>query len=291
MNFPKKAKKGGRYRIKSHRRKSLSSFPAYPARFPTLEEDTTMVATDANGKERRRSRSTDTKKYAKTIAPKVALHYKEIIRFGTLYAAARLRQPLSQHKAQLSDLLPGPENAADIAAEAFKKLLSGERKDWDGNPDKLHQAIGSCINSLLSGRLKRHDNILTTSIDDAKLDWLYGDNYREDPYLEPAEEYANRHCKAKIIRRLLPAAGYEVEAEILSSMIIHRAFNVDVIADLTGMNEKQISDAFVRLAEYVQTDEFAIRLTEVFGEAVTKPAPQEIQDLASEIVRVRFGRN
>jgi hypothetical protein len=186
------------------------------------------------------------------------------------------------------------DNAKEIAAEAFKKLLSGERRDWDGDPEMLHQAVGSCINSILSGRLKRDDNVYTTYIDDyvddGKLDWLCRNAQREDPFLEPAEEYANRHSKVRIIERLLPAAGYEAEAAILRCMIIHRAFNVSAIARLTGMTKECISDALMRFAEYTQTDEFAVRLTEVFGDSLARPVPREIQNLAKDVVRVRFGR-
>jgi hypothetical protein len=229
---------------------------------------------------RRKSRGALSKDYARTIKPKVAQHYQEIIRFGAVYAAAWLRRPRSKHQAHLSDLLPTADNAKEIAAEAFKKLLSGERRDWDGEPETLHQAIGSCINSILSSRLSRNDNLSTAPIDATKVDWFYGDADREDPYLEPAEEIANRHSKVKIIRRLLPADNYDVEAQILSAMILHRAFNVDVIAALTGMSERHISDAFVRLAAYVQTDEFAERSNNVFGASFTSvalPARQRTQ--------------
>jgi antitoxin Xre/MbcA/ParS-like protein len=206
--------------------------------------------------------------YARTIGPKVALYYKEILRFGTSYAHVQLRRPLSKRSAQPSELAPesASENAEDIAAEAFKKLFSGERQDWDGNPATLHGAVGSCINSMLSGRLKRGDDIYTSYVDDEKLDSVYSDSARDDPDLEPAEEHANRHSKARIIRRLLPPQGYEDEAAILGSMILYRAFNADVIAELLGMSRARISDAFARLSAYVQTDEFAERLSEVFGE-------------------------
>jgi hypothetical protein len=241
---------------------------------------------------RRKPQSIPLEEYARTIAPKVALHYKEIFRFGVHYAVARLRRPKSKHSPHLSDLVPNnaKANAYDLAAEAFKKLLSGERQDWDGNPQNLQAAVGSCINSMLSGRLKRDDNVCTTYLEDIELDWLYSTKERIDPYLEPAEEYADRHSKAKVIRRLLPANGYGDEGEILTAMIIHRAFDVDKISDLTGMDRKQIATAFMRLAEFVQTEQFAIQLTKVLGDSVARPIPHEIQSLAAEIIQVRLGR-
>jgi len=233
------------------------------------------------GKERRKPRSISERQYARTVGRKVAEHFREILKFAATYAAARLRQ--SQDSAHLSDLVPGKENAEEIAAEAFKKLLSGERRDWDGKTETLHRAIGSCVNSILSSRLRRSDNRLTTPIEDTKLEWLYGDKHRLDPYLEPAEEIANRQSQARIIRRLFPTDGYQVEAEILSTMIIHRAFNIDVIAALTGMGQQQISNAFMRLASYTRTDEFAIRHAQVFGDRGTGPDVYEIRSLAAEI--------
>jgi hypothetical protein len=222
--------------------------------------------------------------YAKTIRPLVALLHQEILEFGEWYAKRQLRRPRSRQVANLSDLVPGNDNARDLAVDAFTKLLSGERQDWDGNPETLRQAVGSCINSMLSGRLKRHDNVLTTPIDDLQLDWLYADIRREDPDLEPAEEHANRFCKVKIVRRLLLDKGYHVEAEILSAMIMYRAFHAEMIAERTGLNMKQVSGAFARLASYVQTDEFAIELGKVSGEIVESSALAEIKEQMEDIV-------
>src|SRR5437868_6887395 len=109
-------------------------------------------------RERRGSRVMSSEEYAQTIAPKVALHYEEILRFGASYAEAQLRRPSSRQKPRPSDLLPGNDNAPDLAMEAFTKLLSGERQDWDGNPETLRKAVENCINSILSGRLKRSEN-------------------------------------------------------------------------------------------------------------------------------------
>lgn len=233
-------------------------------------------------RERRGSRLVSVEEYARTVAPKVALHYKEIFQFGLLYARALLRRPSSKQRPRPTDLLPAnaDETAQDIAAEAFKKLLSGERQDWDGNPETLRQAVGKCIKTILSARLKRDDNLYTTYIQDAQLDWFYGEAQRDDPYLEPLEEHANRHAKARVIRHLLPTEGYREEAEVLRSMIVNRAVNIDVIAELTGMSAEQVSRAFVRLAAYMQTDEFAGRLSEVFVEFTPIPVSQEIQQLA-----------
>jgi hypothetical protein len=245
-----------------------------------------------SSRKRRKPHSISEEVYAKTIRPAVVTYYKEIIRFAAEYAAACLRRPRSKHRAQLADLVPDSanENAKEIAAEVFKKLLSGERQDWDGDPKTLRRSVGSCINSILSDRLKRDDNVYTTYIDDANLDWLYSSSEREDSELQPAEESANRYSKAKIIQRLFPDKGYELEVEVLRRMIIHRAFNVEVIADLTDMSRQSVSDALVRLAAYMHTSEFAIRLTNTVGESVAPHVVQEIRNLAAEVVRVRFAR-
>ena len=232
-------------------------------------------------RERHDSRKVSNEEYARTIAPKVALHYKEISRFGVAYANALLRRPSTEQRMRRSDLLPGSGAAQDLAAEAFVKLLSGERQDWDGNVETLQEAVKSCINSLVSGRLKRTENLDTTDLDDARIDWFYAAKRGADPYLEPLEEYADRHNKAKIVRRLLPAEEYGVEAELLQLLILDRVFNVDALAELTGMTNKRISEAFARLAGYVQTDEFFVRLSEVLAESTPTTVLSEVQQLAA----------
>ena len=239
------------------------------------DEDTDQVIK----KERRKPRSRPA--YAETIAPKVALLYKEIIEIGTHHAENQLRR--NRYAANLSDLLPGNDNAADLAADAFLKLLSGERQDWDGNPETLRLAVGSCINSIISGRLKRHDNLFTTPIDDEQLDWKYGDTKRQGRYLEPAEELVNRFCEMKIIRRMMLDKGYDVEAKLLGAMIEHRVYHAELIAKLTGLSMKQVSDAFERLARYVDTDEFAIDLGEASGEIIDSSMLAEIRKRMEDI--------
>jgi hypothetical protein len=48
-------------------------------------------------------------------------------------------------------------------------------------------------------------------------------------------------------------------------MIIHRALAVDTIAARTALSKKRVSKAFVRMASYAGTDEFAERYAKVFG--------------------------
>jgi len=215
--------------------------------------------------------------YARTIGAKVAARAPEIIAYGTRLAATRL----AQFREQNDPKYIGHEDAYEIASEAFKRLLSGERRDWDGAADTLHRAITTCIGAVLSSRRKSEPEPLTPSIEDVILDWSNESGWVSER--ERSEEAADRAKRARRVKDLFPIEGYEVEAQVLAAMIFHDAFSVVTIAELTALSKNQVSKAFQRIASYTHSDEFAHRYAKLFadtGYSVTDTTP-EVSSFAS----------
>src|SRR5690349_10533049 len=120
-----------------------------------------------------RRKPTPKQEYIRTIQPKVAQAYKEIYRIAVPYAFGWLRHPKSVHPACRTDLKADINNAKDVAADLFSKWMSGDRQDWNGDPQTLKEAVGSAINSILSGRFKRFDNQNLSYIEDIKFGRLF----------------------------------------------------------------------------------------------------------------------
>jgi len=235
---------------------------------------------ESSRRARREPLRLSSKEYARTIGTKVAARAPEIIAYGTRLAAARLAQLRKQN----DPTYVVREDAYDIAAEAFKRLLSGERRDWDGNADTLHQAIAKCIGGILSSRRKREHDSLTSSIEDVRGDWSNEAGWVFE--LESPEGVVDRPTRARLVRDLFPPEGYEVEALILAAMIFQRALAVDTIAAQTALSKKQVSKAFVRMASYAGTDEFAERYAKVFAKTgySTSETKPEASPFASGLV-------
>lgn len=226
--------------------------------------------------------------YINTIQPKVAQNYKDIYRIAVPYALAWLRHPKSVHPACRPDLKADINNAKDVAADLFEKWMSGDRQDWNGDLDTLKDAVGSAINSILSGRFKRHDNVHVSYVDDARLDRLF-DECRgfEDASADGTNWDHNQKTRLEQIEQLFPTSGYETEVLILSTMIVAGIYNSNDVAKYLGLARRELNEALRRIADYTKSEQFAVRLHETFSDQDTERMQEEIQRLADEVVEIR----
>ncbi len=233
-------------------------------------------------------RYTQTKsQYAQTIRPIVAANYKTIYRLAVPYALNWLHQPRSFHPACREDLKAEVNNAKDVATDLFAKWISGDRQDWDGNPENLKMAVGSAINSILSGRFKRYDNVHLTRIEDNQLEWLYSDPADQDDTLSFVDTEDQKR-KLKVIEQLFPPVGYAIEILILSTMIGAGIYNSNDVASYLGLTRPELKQALTRIAEHTRTEDFAIRLQKALADFdEIQPLQSQIQTFAEEIVRLR----
>jgi hypothetical protein len=234
-----------------------------------------------------RRRPLSRQEYVRTIQPKVAQSYKEIYRIAVPYAFGWLRHPRSVHPACRADLKADINNAKDVAADLFTKWMSGDRQDWNGDQSTLRDAVGSGINSILSGRFKRHDNVNLSYIEDIQLDRLFDENQFEEDLLSPVNWDRNQKRKLELIEQLFPRVGFETEVLILSTMIVAGIYNANDVAKYLGLAKRELNDALKKIANYTKTEQFAVLLHAVFSDQDTGRLQENIQKLAEEVVEVR----